>query len=24
LRERLGDAAGCIKTVSKAGYKLEV
>ena len=24
LREKLGDAAGCIKTVIKAGYKLEV
>lgn len=23
LREKLGDAAGCIKTVIKAGYKLE-
>ncbi|MBR1820688.1 MAG: response regulator transcription factor, partial [Clostridia bacterium] len=24
LREKLGDCAGCIKTVIKAGYKLEV
>lgn len=24
LRDKLGDAAGCIKTVIKAGYKLEV
>ena len=24
LREKLGDYAGCIKTVIKAGYKLEV
>lgn len=24
LREKLGDAAGCIKTVVKAGYRLEV
>lgn len=24
LREKLGDAAGCIKTVIKAGYRLEV
>ena len=24
LREKLGEAAGCIKTVIKAGYKLEV
>lgn len=24
LREKLGDAAGCIKTVIKVGYKLEV
>ena len=24
LREKLGDAAGCIKTVIKTGYKLEV
>ena len=23
LREKLGDAASCIKTVIKAGYKLE-